>query len=170
MSLSQASRQRIRELAERYPQRVSATIPALYVAQKDCDGWVPREAMVEIAELLGVPPSHVFGVASFYTLFHKEPVGKHVIQLCTNIACALSGAREIVEHLERKLDIQINGNPHGATTADGKFTVVPAECLAACGGAPCMIVDTTYYENLTPEKVDQILEEVADKEPEYFEP
>ncbi|MCS6862274.1 MAG: NADH-quinone oxidoreductase subunit NuoE [Abditibacteriales bacterium] len=170
MSLSDEARQKIQEIAARYPRRISATIPALYVAQAEYGGWLPKEAMVEVAEELDVPPSHVFGVATFYTLFYKEPVGKHVVQLCTNLACMLCGAETLQQHLERKFNIKINGSIRDGTTADGTFTVLPVECLAACGGAPCMIVDTEYYENLTIEKVDKILTQIATQPTVFFKP
>lgn len=170
MPLSDEARQKIQEIAARYPRRISATIPALYVAQEECGGWLPKEAMVEVAEELDVPPSHVFGVATFYTLFYKEPVGKHVVQLCTNLACMLCGAETLQQYLERKLNVKINGSIKDGTTADGTFTVIPVECLAACGGAPCMIVDTEYYENLTPEKVDEILTQIAAQPTDFMRP
>jgi NADH-quinone oxidoreductase subunit E len=170
MPLSDEARQKIQDIAARYPRAISATIPALYVAQEEGGGWLTHEAMAEVAEELDVPPSHVFGVATFYTLFYKEPVGKHVVQLCTNLACLLCGVERLQQHLERKLNIKINGNIQDGTTADGTFTVIPVECLAACGGAPCMILDTEYYENLTPEKVDEILTRIAQQPTDFMRP
>lgn len=151
MRLSEAARQDILRIRSRYPVAHSALIPALLRAQDEL-GWVPPEAMAEVASLLEVPVETVAEVASFYSLIFTEPVGERVIQLCTNLSCMLNGAEEIRRHVEERLGIR-----PGQTTPDGRYTLLLAECLAACEEAPCMIVGTERYGHLTPEKVDRIL-------------
>lgn len=141
-----------RELAKYPPeQRQSALIAALRIAQ-DEHGWLRAELIEHVAAIIGVPPVRAHEVASFYTMFELTPVGRHKISVCTNISCMLRGSGEIVAHLENKLGVTL-----GETTADGKFTLRETECLAACAGAPMMQIDREYYENLTPERVDEIL-------------
>ncbi|MDR5694443.1 MAG: NADH-quinone oxidoreductase subunit NuoE [Armatimonadota bacterium] len=149
--LSEKAREEIRRLQGLYPQARSALLPALFVAQGE-EGYLSEEALEEVAELFDLPLSEVASVASFYTLFHRRPVGRHVIHFCTNLSCMLNGAEEILAHLCRRLGIQ-----PGETTRDGLFTVKKAECLAACDIAPMMLVDEEVYGNLTPQKVDEIL-------------
>ena len=138
----------------KYPpeQRQAAVMAALNIVQQQNGGWLTTELMDAVAEYLDMPRIAVYEVASFYTLYDLEPVGRHKIYVCTNISCMLCGSDVIVEHLQKKLGIKL-----GETTADGKFRLKESECLAACGGAPMFMVDRTYYENLTPEKVDAIL-------------
>ena len=138
----------------KYPpeQRQAAVMAALNIVQQQNGGWLTTELMDAVAEYLQMPRIAVYEVASFYTLYDLEPVGRHKIYVCTNIACMLCGSEVIVEHLQKKLGIKL-----GETTADGKFTLKESECLAACAGAPMFMVDRTYYENLTPDKVDAIL-------------
>lgn len=130
----------------------SAVISALMLVQKRNKGWVSVELMDLVAEYLGMPNISVYEVASFYSMINTEPVGRNVINLCTNISCMLRGSGEIAEYLCKKLQIDFN-----QTTPDTKYTLRAVECLAACGGAPMMQVNDTYHENLTPEKIDQIL-------------
>ena len=146
--------ERERELADilgRYPNKMAATIPVLHLCQ-DQNGWVSDDVISFVAETLAVSTSHVKGVVTFYTLFNQHPPGKHQIWVCRTLSCALRGSDAILEHCQRRLGVAI-----GQTTADGKVTLRTAECLASCGTAPMMQVDKTYYENLTPEKVDEIL-------------
>ncbi len=132
----------------------SAIIQALTAAQEQNGGWLSKEIITAVAEYLAVPAAWAYEVASFYSLFHLAPVGRHKISICTNISCHLCGANEVVEHVESKLGIKL-----GETTPDKRITlVVEEECLAGCVGAPMMVVDGHYHENLTPEKVDQILD------------
>ncbi|MCC6443938.1 MAG: NADH-quinone oxidoreductase subunit NuoE [Armatimonadetes bacterium] len=138
-------------MASHYPVPKAALLPALHVAQEEV-GWLPREAMEEVADLLGITPSDVLSVASFYTMFFKQPVGKHVIEVCTNISCSLMGADECLEHLQRRLGIGV-----GETTPDGRFTLKTVECLAACGNGPTLLMDEDYYEDLTLEKLESLL-------------
>jgi len=112
--------------------------------------------MREVGQAMDLPTTEVASVASFYTMFYTQPVGEHVIQVCTNISCSLLGAEHIVDYLSRQLGIEV-----GQTTPDGKFTLLTVECLGSCGTAPMMQVDERYYENLTEEKIDRILAELA---------
>lgn len=139
----------------RYPaeQRRSAVIPALHLVQRDNGGWLTTELMDAVADYLGMPRIAVYEVGTFYSMFVHEPTGRHKINVCTNVSCMLCGSDEVVAHLQKRLGIKF-----GETTPDNKFTLREVECLAACGGAPMMQVDRTYYENLTPEKIDQILD------------
>ena len=154
--LSEELKTRITQLKERYPQSKSALLPALHLARREHDGWLSDEVMAEVAEVMGLPSAEVRSVVSFYTLFNRQPVGRYLVQVCTNISCSLLGADRIVNHLERKLGIGV-----GETTPDGLFTLLEVECLGSCGTAPAMQVNDTYYENLTVERVDQILSELA---------
>ena len=142
---------KIEELKGRYPNERALTLPALWAAQEHY-GWISGETMKEIAEYLHVPYGHVYGVASFYTMFNKKSVGKYHLQVCTNVSCQLLGARDIAEHLAKKLGIR-----PGETTPDGKFTLTEVECLGSCGTAPVVQVNDDYHENLTIEKLDKLL-------------
>lgn len=144
-----------REIAK-YPRehKMSAVMAALRIAQEE-RGWLDVPVMDAIATLLGMRPIQVYEVASFYSMYDVKPVGRHKICVCTNVSCMLCGSDEIVRHLEARLGIGL-----GETTADGRFTLKEVECLAACGGAPALQIGKRYYENLTPQKIDQILAEL----------
>lgn len=134
--------------------RRSAIVQSLVAVQEQNGGWVNSDLMDAVADYLEVPPVWVYEVATFYSMIETEKVGRHSISICTNISCMLCGADRIVEHVENKL-----GTTIGRTTEDGRiFLKREEECLAACTGAPMMIVDGHYHENLTPEKVDEILD------------
>jgi NADH-quinone oxidoreductase E subunit len=150
--LTEAGIARIEELCKEYPNKKSAIVPALYVAQRDYGGWLPREAMVEIAEVLELPESHVFGVASFYSMFYRKPAGKTLVQVCTTSPCQLRGACEAVEIFKKKLGIEV-----GETTPDGEFTLLEVECMAACHEAPMAQINEDYYFQLDEAKIDEIL-------------
>ncbi len=140
----------------KYPQeqKQSAILPALHILQEQNGGWVSRELLDAIADYLGMPRVRVYEVATFYSMIELEPVGRHMIAVCKNIACMLCGADNIVTHIEDKLGIRL-----GETTPDGRITLkVEEECLAACAGGPMMAVDGHYHENLTPARVDEILD------------
>lgn len=140
----------------RYPadQRQSAVLAALREVQHENKGYLTTELMDAVAEYLGMAPIAVYEVASFYSMYELKPVGRHHIAVCTNISCMLRGSDTILAYIERKLGIKL-----GDSTADGKFYLKKEEeCLAACCGAPMMQVDHIYYEHLTPEKVDQVLD------------
>lgn len=142
-----------REIAKYPPERKQAAVMAtLRIAQEE-HGWLSVPLMDYVAELLGMRPIQVYEVASFYSMYELKPVGKHKVSVCTNISCMLCGSDAIVKHLELRLGIKL-----GQTTPDQKFTLKEVECLAACGGAPMFQIGKTYYENLTPDKIDRILE------------
>lgn len=132
----------------------SAVIQSLMAAQEQNGGWLNSELMDAVAEYLALPNVQVYEVASFYSMFDLEPTGRHKVNICTNISCMLRGAEEVVAHVENQLGIKL-----GETTEDGRITlIVEEECLAACCGAPMMVVDGHYHENLTVEKINVILE------------
>jgi NADH-quinone oxidoreductase subunit E len=150
--LTQSACQQIQALMEKYPRKRSALIPALLLAQKET-GYISSEIMGEIARIFGITPNEVQEVASFYTMIYKKPVGKYVVQVCTNISCLLCNAEQIMEHLTRRLGIR-----PGETTPDGKYTLVEVECLGSCGTSPVIQINDQYYEELTTEKLDNILD------------
>ncbi len=144
-----------REIAKYPPDRKqSAVMAALRIAQEQ-HGWLSEPLMDYVAGLLELRPIQVYEVATFYSMYDLKPVGKHKISVCTNISCMLRGSEQVVKHLETKLGIHL-----GETTPDGRFTLKEVECLAACGGAPMFQIGKKYYENLTPEKIDRILEDL----------
>jgi NADH-quinone oxidoreductase E subunit len=125
-----------------YPNRRSAILPVLWAMQREL-GWLPPAALREAARIIGLADSEVFGIATFYTMFNLRPVGRHHLQVCMTLSCSLMGADRLFRHLEEKLGIG-----HGETTRDGRFTLRRVECLAACGGAPCLQSNFDYHENL----------------------
>ena len=140
----------------RFPEgrQRSAIIAGLRAAQHENDGYLTRDLMDAVAAYLSVPPVQVYEVATFYSMFETGKVGRHCVSVCTNVSCMLRGAEELVEHIERKLGIRI-----GESTGDGRIYLKrEEECLAACCGAPMMMVDHEYFEDLTPERVDEILD------------
>jgi NADH-quinone oxidoreductase subunit E len=141
------------ELAK-YPadRRQSALMAALRIAQ-DEHRWLSDELIEHVAEIIQVPVVRAYEVATFYSMYDLDPVGQHKIQVCTNVSCMLRGCDRVVDHLQDKLGIGF-----GETTLDGKYTLKEVECLAACAGAPMMQIGHDYYEDLTPDKIDQILE------------
>ena len=141
----------------RFPVRRSAILPAITVANRQL-GYLSAEVYEEISEITEIPVSQIAEAASFYTLFPKKPRGKYLIMVCDNISCALCGADAMIKYLEKKLGIK-----RGETTEDNLFTLGTAECLAGCSAAPMMQVNDRYYENLTPTKVDKLLEELKGK-------
>jgi NADH-quinone oxidoreductase subunit E len=151
-TLSDAARAEIRRLAALYERRQSALLPALFVAQKEI-GHLSPGALEDVAQTLDLPASEVTSVASFYTLLYLEPVGRHVIQVCTNLACLLNGCRGVVKGLEARLAVT-----PGGMSADGRFTLRTVECLAACEEAPSVIVDEDRWARVAPDDIDKILE------------
>lgn len=152
--LSEAAQKRIAELKDKYPQKRSAILPAMHVVLEEV-GFYNRDILKQVAGLLGLSEMEVTETLSFYTYFPKQGVGKYHIQVCSNVSCMLLGAEQLVKYLEEKLKIKI-----GETTSDGLFTLSAVECLGSCGTAPVMQINQTYYENLTKDKVDQIIEEL----------
>ena len=158
LQLSEHVRQEIDHWVRKFPEgrQRSAVIGALQAVQHENQGYLTPELMDSVAEYLDLPPIQVYEIATFYSLLETEPVGRYRISVCTNISCMLRGSGEIVEHLEKKLGIKT-----GESTEDGKFYLNrEEECLAACCGAPMMMVDHDYHENLTPAKVDAVLEKL----------
>ena len=156
--LSEHTRQEIDHWVAKFPpgRQRSACLSALRFAQEQNAGYLTPELMDAVAEYLKLPPIQVYEVASFYSMFETHPCGRHHVSICTNISCHLNGGDELVAHAERKLGIKVN-----QSTADGRiFLKQEEECLAACTGAPMMMVDHVFHEHLTPEKLDQILDEL----------
>lgn len=142
----------IQELMGHYPKRRAALIPALHRCQEEMGGWLSPETLVALAELFGMEPVEVYGVASFYPMFNLRPVGKHVVCVCHNIACTLRGAEDIL----RKV-CEVTGCEPGRTSADGEYTVKRVECQGACTSAPMFDLDGVYHENLSEADVERIL-------------
>jgi NADH-quinone oxidoreductase subunit E len=157
VQFSEETYKKIKEVIARYPEgkQKSALIPVLHLAQADSNNWLDVPVMDHVAEVLNLLPVEVYEVASFYSMFNLNPVGKYVLEVCQTGPCMLSGSDKIINHIKEKLNIQA-----GETTADGLFTLKPVECLGACGYAPMMQLGKTYRENLTVEKVDELLEEL----------
>lgn len=159
--LSPGGIERVDRIVARYPRRLAAMLPVLWVVQEE-RGWISPGAMEWVAERLGTSPAKVQAVVSFYTMFDDRPVGKYKLQVCRTLSCELMGARRIVDHLRERLGIE-----PGETTADGTFTLQEVECLASCGTAPMMQCNLKFYEHLTPERVDALLAELRSREPEW---
>ena len=153
--LSEEAKAKIIKVRGKYPDPKSVVMPALSIAQNE-KGWLSLDTLAEVADFLDLPPAEVEGVASFYTMYRLKPMGKYLIQLCTNISCSLLGGESLAEYLEKRL-----GVAEGETTRDGKFTWIQVQCLGSCGTAPVMQINDTYYENLTEEKIDEILKELS---------
>ena len=154
--LSTATLAKMDEWLARFPaeRRRSAVIQSLIAAQEQNGGWLTDELIAAVAKYIGIQPVWAYEVATFYSMFELEPVGRNNVAICTNISCWLNGAEDIVKHCERKLGIK-----HGQSTSDKRiYLKVEEECLAACCGAPMMVVNGHYHEKLTPESVDQILD------------
>jgi len=143
----------VRRLQGLYPDRRGALLPVLHLAQETFGGYISLEVEAYVAGLFGLPPAHVHEVVTFYTLYFREPRGRHVVAVCHNLSCHLAGAQDILRHLEARLGVR-----RGETTDDGRVTLQAVECLCACEAAPMMQVDDRYEMNLTPDKVDRILE------------
>jgi NADH-quinone oxidoreductase subunit E len=143
----------------KYPaeERQSAVMSTLRIAQEEI-GYLTPELMDAVASYLNMPPIAVYEVASFYTMYECKPIGRNLINVCTNISCKLSGSAEVVDHLQKKLKIKL-----GETTSDGRYTLRAVECLGACVNAPMMQINKEYYENLTNEKIDNLLEQYDER-------
>lgn len=151
---------KVRLLIKRYPegQQKSALLPVLHIAQEELGGYLSVDVMDYVATLLDLQSIEVYEVATFYSMFYLEKVGKYVLEICQTGPCAICGGEEIIEYLKKKLDINI-----GETTPDGMFTLRTVECLGACGNAPVMQINTEFYEFLTPGKIDKILDNLNNK-------
>lgn len=155
-TFNEEAEKKIDILVGKYPNKKAALLPVLWLAQEENEGWLSRDAMKLVAARLDLAPAYVEGVATFYTMYNKAPIGKHHIEVCHNIVCMVVGADDLIDHIGQKLGIG-----RGETTSDRKFTLNAAECLGACANAPCMMVGERYYEDLTPEKTDRIIDELA---------
>jgi len=138
-----------------YPDAKSAIMPALRAAQERYGGWLPPEALIEVGEALDLTPAYCKAIASFYDMYHLAPVGRHIVEVCTNLACALAGAQHVVEAFEKEL-----GAAPGETTEDGAVTFRTIECAGGCGYAPVVVVDSRYREPFTPDDVPALVEEL----------
>lgn len=152
VQFSQESLKEFDKIVAKYPQKNAAMLPVLYLAQKEF-GYISSEVMEYVAEIMGVPVARVLGVVTFYTMFNMKPIGRHHIQVCRTLPCALAGSERITAAIKEKLKINL-----GETTPDGRFTLSEVECLASCGTAPMMQVNDDYYENLTEKSVGEILD------------
>lgn len=156
--LTPAMRKEITEkYLPRYARKQGALLPSLHMVQHEY-GWIPGQAMLEVAELLELKPSEVIDTASFYEEYWLKPKGQHLVQVCRSIACEFCGQKEITQACKDKLGIDV-----GETTDDGKFTLIELECLGSCGSAPAALIDETLHENLTPQSVAKLLDEVSSK-------
>lgn len=151
LEFSPEALKKFEETVARYPKKEAAMLPVLYLAQQEF-GHLSPEAVEYVATLMDQPPARVQGVVSFYSMYNTKPIGRHHIQVCRTLPCALGGAEKITAALKQKLGIET-----GQTTTDGRFTLSEVECLASCGTAPMMQINDKYYENLTEEAVDEIL-------------
>jgi NADH-quinone oxidoreductase E subunit len=148
--LNQDNLMRARSLVALYPQKRSALIPILHLLQEQ-DGYLSPDGIEHVAELVDQTPAEVRGTASFYDMFHLEPIGRYLVAVCTNIACMLDGAYEVLEHIQEQLEVHAGG-----TTEDGMFTLEDAECLALCGNAPCVTVNWRFFGDMTPDGWDTL--------------
>ncbi len=146
---------KLEEAKSHYPTEHAALMAALWLAQEQY-GWLSTDVMKYVGNVLNIPYEHVLGVAEFYTMYNKKPVGKYHLQVCTNVSCMLCGGYDVVDYISDKLNIGI-----GETTPDGQFTLIEAECLGSCGTAPMMQVNNYYEENLSKDKIDSILEKLS---------
>lgn len=157
--ISHETKQQCDELVKRYPEKRSALIPMLHAVQAEV-GHLSPEAIDWVAGYLGLSSADVMSVASFYDMLNLEPVGKHMITVCHNLTCSLLGAERLIRHLEDRLGIRMGG-----TTRDGLITLKRMECLASCGTAPAIQIDGLYYEQMTPQKLDELLGALRDDQP-----
>ena len=152
LAFSEEARARFERMLARYPNREAAILPTLHLAQREF-GFLSAEAVIYVASLLGFTPARIEGVATFYTMYNRKPVGKYHLQICRNLSCSLMGAEHLIEHVAKRLGVK-----PGETTADGRFTLSTVECLGSCGTAPVMQVNDDYYENLSEESIEGLLD------------
>ena len=154
-TLSAESEKIVDELLTRYPTKRASCLPLLHLCQRQ-QGWVSSDVIDYVAARLEMATSEVQGVVTFYTMYHQQPVAPNVVWVCRTLSCDLRGARELQKHLEKRFECDVHG-----TSKDGKFTLKKAECLAACGQAPMVQINDEFYENLTIESLDRVLNEIA---------
>src|SRR5438874_3250209 len=148
----------------RYPTKRAVLLPALHAVQHKY-GWIPTQALEEVGAFLELPPAEVLDTATFYEEYWLKPKGKYLIQVCRSLSCEICGSNAITEHLRRKLDLEL-----GETTADGRFTLIELECLGACGTAPVAMLNEVLHEELTPEKLQKLIDELPDDPHDYHDP
>ncbi len=161
LAFSPEAQKQIAETRRQYPTAQAACLPLLHIAQEQF-GYISDEAIDLVAKELGLPPAHVWGVVTFYTMYHRHPTGKHVVMVCTNVACMLKGGYDVLRALEEK-----TGCKAGQVSPDGEFTIVEEECLAACADAPMMISGQKYFLRLTPETAVRALDEIKQLPPDH---
>jgi NADH-quinone oxidoreductase subunit E len=150
--LNEANIKKVDELRKRYPTSQALVLPVLWIVQEQ-EGYISEDSMKYVAALLQISFGHILGVVSFYTMLQKSRIGKHHIEVCTNVSCMLRGSGKILEHIEQRLGIKA-----GETSSDKKWTLSEAECLGSCGTAPMLAIGDEYYENLTLEKIDKLID------------
>jgi len=155
-ALNAEQERQLQDILTRYPNKMAACIPVLHLCQDANENWISEDVILFVAQRLDLSPAHVKGVVTFYTLFNQQKPGKHQVWVCRTLSCALRGSDAILHHCEKRLGVHV-----GETSKDGKVTLRTAECLASCGTAPMMQVDKKYYENLSIEQVDKILDELT---------
>ena len=155
LEFSAQSKARVEKALAQYPNKQAALLPVLHIAQDEF-GHLPDDVLELVAKTLELAPAHVFGVITFYTMFHREKHGRNELMVCTNVSCMLRGSDDILRVIEERLKVGL-----GQTTTDGKFSFDEVECLASCGTAPCLQINEDHHENLTREKVDALLEKLS---------
>ena len=158
--MSERAAARVQELAAKYPSKKSAIMPALYIAQEEF-GWLPDQAFDWVGQQLDLPPAHVRSVATFYTMYYKRPVGKYHVQVCRTLSCMLCGARKLTERLKERLDLRA-----GQVSEDGLWSFEEVECLGSCGTAPMVQLNDVFFENLTPESLDALMNRCEREQPD----
>jgi NADH-quinone oxidoreductase E subunit len=158
--LSEKAEKKLDELITRYPSRRSAVMPALYIAQEEL-GYLTKEAIEWVAERIGLPPVQVREVATFYTMYYKKPVGRYHVQICHTLSCALCGSQELTKRFQERFKLQ-----PGEISSDGQWSFEEVECLGSCGSAPMCEINDTYFENLTVEKFNQVLDRIEREKPD----
>jgi len=154
MEFSEKSKQKLQEILSHYPTKTSAVLPVIYIAQEEF-GYLSNEVIEYLSKLLNISPVFLKNTISFYTMYKQKEIGKYLIQVCHTLSCSLMGASSILEHIKMKLNIDV-----GETTSDKNFSVIKVECLGSCDTAPVMRINNDYYENLTKEKIDEILDKL----------
>ncbi len=152
--LNEENLKEVEELRKRYPTSQALMLPVLWMVQEQ-EGYISEDSMRYVASLLRIPFGHILGVVSFYTLLQKNRIGKYHIEVCTNVSCMLRGSRKILEHIEQRLGIK-----PGETSSDKKWTLSEAECMGSCATAPMLAIGDEYYENLTIEKIDKLIDTI----------
>ena len=160
VQLSAQAEARIQELLKRYPTTKSAVMPALYIAQEEC-GYLTDDALAWVSSRVNLPLSHVMEVATFYTMYYKRPVGKYHVQVCRTLSCMLCGAKDLTAHLKNRLGLKA-----GEVSADGHWSFEEVECLGSCGSGAMVQINDVFFENLTPEKLDQLMDRIAKEQPD----